>query len=191
MSRSQRRPPEQTELDVATGAEFQFGYNGYDPGAMHPENTHSQDLKTFKGVGEATGEFGNQHWEWDLTAAGGLKAVPKASPVKRGAKATLDGSQSTEAARITEYLWRFDEVADACPDGAPPAGSASRTGREVKIVALCDVKVTLTVSDGAGDSDTASTVLRVKARKDNRWRTPFSPTARRPGTATRRPGRRP
>ena len=166
-------PPEPVELDNASGAEFQFGYNGYDPGGMHPENTHSQDLKTFKGLGEATGEFGNQHWEWDLTAAGGLNAVPKVSAVKRGAQATLNGSQSTEAARITEYLWRFDEVADACPDGAAPAASASKTGREVKIVALCDLKVTLTVSDGAGDSDTASTVLRVRARKDDRWRTPF------------------
>ncbi|MFN8218399.1 MAG: hypothetical protein U0R71_17555 [Solirubrobacterales bacterium] len=93
--------------------------------------------------------------------------------VTRAGKVRLDGSRSTPRSKIEKYMWSFRPVAASCPDGVP-SKSAHKEGRETAIVALCDVRATLTVVARNGDRDSASTTVTVRARGGKTWRTPFS-----------------
>jgi hypothetical protein len=80
-----------------------------------------------------------------------LKAVPGGPyKVKRGGKVELDGSGSRPKKKITSYTWTFESECPESAEGVPgvQAPAVSLSGKQVKIVAVCDTKATLTVSDG-------------------------------------------
>ncbi|MDX6583197.1 MAG: hypothetical protein QOI10_2381 [Solirubrobacterales bacterium] len=86
-----------------------------------------------------------------------LKSVPGGPyHVKRGGTVQLDGSASKPKKKITSYTWTF--IAD-CP-GDVPADPVFLSGAKVKLVAVCDTKANLTVSDGQ-TSDTATAKIKV------------------------------
>jgi hypothetical protein len=115
------------------------------------------------------------HWSFSGTPRrGDLQANPGGPyTVRRGGRKQLDGSGSRPRREIVEYRWRFQPIQSECPEGA--SGSSGRKqGRRVSIVALCDVRATLTVEDRDGDTDSKSAVVKVRPRGPSGWRTPFA-----------------
>lgn len=105
---------------------------------------------------------------------GELQAVPGGPySVRRAGKVKLDGSGSTPKAKIEKYKWSFKPIAADCPPGVS-GDAAHKEGKTTSIVALCDVKATLTVVAKNGERDSADTTVDVLARGGKTWRTPFS-----------------
>ena len=99
-----------------------------------------------------------------------LVAVPGGPyKVERGSRVTLNGSRSKGA--IT-YRWTF-QPGSGCPPGEGLAHD-STTGSRVSFVALCSLKIALTVRDTRGKTDTADTTLAVIKRSGLSWTTPVS-----------------
>jgi hypothetical protein len=105
-------------------------------------------------------------WTVRLIPTGKLRAVPKAAPVYRGGRVTLDGSKSR--GEIRSYRWKLAR-ASGCPSDVK-LSSETLTGAKVSFTALCPLKATLTVSDGK-DTDSATTTVAVYPRS---WKTPVS-----------------
>ncbi len=102
-----------------------------------------------------------------------LKADPGgAYTVRRAGRVTLDGSRSKPRAAIRDYIWKFDTLDSDC-GGVSTAPGARKEGRQIKVVALCGLKATLTVVGRDGERDSASTNVRVLPRGPRGWRTPF------------------
>jgi hypothetical protein len=85
--------------------------------------------------------------------------------VARAGSVTLDGSGSTGT--ITAYRWSFGPGSN-CPPGTTLKAS-SKSGKSTTVTALCDLMVTLTVTDADGHTASASTAVFVAPR-------PFAPT---------------
>ncbi|HVO53792.1 MAG TPA: hypothetical protein VMT37_05195 [Solirubrobacterales bacterium] len=128
---------------------------------------------------DSLGRPASIHVDYDVSmrvqASGGdLQAVPGGPySVVRAGKVKLDGSGSKPKSKIEKYKWSFKPIGSECPAGTP-AKASHKEGKQTSIVALCDVKATLTVVARNGDRDTASTTVNVKARGGKTWRTPFS-----------------
>ena len=102
--------------------------------------------------------------ELQLTA-GNLVADPGGPyTVARATRSWLDGSGSYPASQIKSYVWTFSNPAPKCV--AKPAGGR-KTGVTPTVVMLCNMKVTLTVSNGSRTAS-ASVMINVRPRK---WRT--------------------
>lgn len=85
---------------------------------------------------------------------------------------TLDGTRSvpSKGHRIQSYEW--DLTPQGTPEGCAGIGTSKRmTGATVSFVALCSVKVKLTVKDDGGKEDDGGTEVIVKARP---WKTEFT-----------------
>ena len=105
--------------------------------------------------------------------AKGLTAVPGGPyNVKRAGRVKLDGSASKPRRQITHYSWKFRTIPGDCED--IPSQTGRKQGREVRVVALCGLRATLTVTDRDGDRDSATATVNVRARGPDGWRTPFS-----------------
>ena len=102
----------------------------------------------------------------------------------RSVRIRLDGSGSRPRREITDYIWRFRTSGGDCESG--PVRTGQKQGRVVNVVALCDLRATLTVVDRDGDRDSKSTAVNVKPRH---WRTP--PLAHREKTGDPRTPRDP
>jgi hypothetical protein len=100
-----------------------------------------------------------------LCGAPGLQAVPGGPyTIRRGGTVALDGSGSTPSDQIQSYVWTFSPVGSSdCAEGVSPRPGATKTGQRATIVALCSIRVTLTVSDGQSQSS-ASTMITVTPR---------------------------
>lgn len=98
---------------------------------------------------------------WSFTPAGEspqLEALPTvASTVQRGERVVLDASRSTGS--IQDYRWTFNGNA-----------GAEKQGVNAEVVALDDLQVTLTVSDG---QSTSSKTVSVKVTPRSHFRTRF------------------
>ena len=92
-----------------------------------------------------------------------MKAVPGGPySVRRGGRVEVDGSASKPKRRITSYVWEFKSD---CPGGVKGKPS-TKSGKTAKIVAVCETKATLTVSDGRS-SDTKSATIKVTGKLRN------------------------
>lgn len=108
-------------------------------------------------------------WNWNLTASTGLVARPGGPySVLRGDTVTLDGSASTPASQIQAYKWTF-APGPGCPKGLKLAPGTGEQGQRVKLVVLCSLNGTLTVSGGGQQSQPAPFTINVRARP---WNTP-------------------
>jgi hypothetical protein len=112
---------------------------------------------------------------WNLaprSTEGGVTAVPGGPyTVERGQKVTLDGSRSTSArGRITSYRWTY-ALGDDCPRDALPASGAGSDDARTSFVALCTVIARLEVRDNRNGSADQSTVIQVRPRRGELWRT--------------------
>ena len=115
--------------------------------------------------GAYSGEAVNT-WTVRLIPGKKLRAVPKAAPVYRGGRVTLDGSKSR--GEIRSYRWKLAR-ASGCPNDVK-LSSETLAGAKVSFTALCPLKAILTVSDGEA-TDSATTTVAVSPRS---WKTPVS-----------------
>ena len=142
------------------------------------------------GTGTLAGSYqdGSYSVNWNFTGTprrGGLRAEPGGPyTVTRAGRIRLDGSGSRPRREITDYIWRFRTSGGDCENG--PVRTGQKQGRVVNVVALCDLRATLTVVDRDGDRDSKSTAVNVKPRH---WRTP--PLAHREKTGDPRTPRDP
>ena len=83
--------------------------------------------------------------------------------VSRGERVELDGSGSSPVSQITSYKWTFSAPVGCAEDVVPRPG-AVKHGKGPSVVALCTVKVTLTVSDGQSQAS-KSTTIKVTPRQ--------------------------
>jgi hypothetical protein len=105
---------------------------------------------------------------------GSLQAVPGGPyAVRRAGRVKLDGSGSKPRRTITDYRWKLRPIPGACPEDIP-LRTTHKEGKEIRVVALCGIRASLTVVDRHGDRDTASTTVDVRPRGPKGWRTPFS-----------------
>jgi hypothetical protein len=163
-------------------ANFDFG----DPAATVP----SQSL--FSGKPVTLTVAGSEHFSEDILGSpasitvdysatmtvqdlgGSLQAIPGGPyKVRRAGKVKLDGSASKPRRSITDYRWKLRPIPGACPDDIP-LKTTQKQGKEIRVVALCGIRASLTVVDRRGDRDTASTTVDVRPRGPKGWRTPFS-----------------
>jgi hypothetical protein len=163
--------PEQKKIEVL---ETWFDTEG-------ANNVAARDGSLSGSASHSEGEGGpfvqHTHWTWSLTPqVPPLRAVPGGPyTVGRGGVVHLDGSSSTPANEITSYEWTF--TPNGCPAGVALDPHAAKRGARPEVVALCPLKVTLTVSDGSRTAS-ATTTIRVNPRK---WSTPV---AQRPYSST-------
>ncbi len=131
-------------------------------------------------------------WSWtiELRRKGALTA-DAGGPynVVRGKQLRLDGSRSSPRGRIDSYRWTFRRAArndDPAPpvnpsvarqsparaaqDGGCRTEQGGKKGKTPKVLPLCTIRATLTVTDG-GESDSDTTTITVKPRD---WETPVA-----------------
>jgi hypothetical protein len=94
--------------------------------------------------------------------------------VTRGHTVTLNGSKSSPRKKITRWTWSV-KPGDNC--GGLTLAHSELRGETVTFTALCDLAVTLTVTNTKGeDSKPAKAAVEVQARN---WKTPFTHEVRR------------
>jgi hypothetical protein len=106
---------------------------------------------------------------WSIPA--GPEAKPGTYTTPRAQSVTLDATASTDpSGTITDYDWDF-VPGPRCPPGTVLTNTEA-TGKTVSLVPLCDLDVTLTVTDDQGLSDSATTRVTVTRRGGAFARTP-------------------
>jgi hypothetical protein len=102
-------------------------------------------------------------------AAGVFASALGPVAVRRGAPAPLDASFSSSTLPIAEYRWDF-APGPSCPAGTLLTNTSTASPDPVLMVqALCDLAVTLTVTDEDGNRDTDTTRVDVFARISQQW----------------------
>jgi hypothetical protein len=143
------------------------------PLSMGRPRTVRAGAGTLAGTNREDGGSYEVSWSFSGTPRQGLTADPGGPyKVKRAGRAKLDGSGSKPRRRITDYIWRFRPIPGECED--VPSRTTRKEGRATSVVALCDVRATLTVVDRDGDRDSETTTVEVRPRGPKGWRTPFS-----------------
>jgi hypothetical protein len=95
--------------------------------------------------------------------------------VRRGGEVELDGSASKPARKITSYTWTFSSAGRVASKGGGGGGCpvtpkpGSKSGKTPEVDALCDIRATLTVSDG---QTTATDTARINVKPRN-FKIPF------------------
>jgi hypothetical protein len=118
------------------------------------------------------GEEPHRDWvEWSFELQKEAKKVTAVagapSQVERGQRVRLDGSGSR--GQIQTFRWTAS--APRCPDGeGKDADPIDHQGAIWEITVLCDLDLTLTVSDGKEEANAAHARITVRARE---WKTPL------------------
>lgn len=145
------------DLKQQTSAHLQKHYFGSEGNMAEQETYEDHDLTLALDLNP-----GQIHAE-----PGGPYTLPRADTV------TLDGTHSvpSKGHHITSWEWQL--TPEGTPAGCNGIGSAATmTGNTVSFVALCSVKVKLTVKDDAGKTDSSGTEVVVSPRP---WKTEFVP----------------
>lgn len=142
----------------------------------HIEGTADVNAPAISGTWSGRDNDGGElTYSWNLTRAeprivARITATP--STVHRGETVTLRAAEST--GRITRYEWDFSPIGECL---FPQQGATAKMeGTEISFQALCDLNVSVRVSNEA-EFDTASFPLMIKARRGTDWRTRFQTRA--------------